>query len=518
MSRKIKISAAVTAFFLFLRSHSSDAHLSVIPENAMTVLKIDIKSLLLKADPTKLKDLPVFKSKQGKDLFGSILGGSTETGIDPLENIYGFVSEKDAKTIMGFVIKLDDAKKFSEFISKQATGNSVTEMDGYSVIENGSDNVIAWSDDAGLFLSGNGGQFSDLAGELLKQDQSKSIAEQEDYKTFSQKDFDMGLFINNKQMSVMNAMVGLQFNPLGISDGYGEMLINFEEDQIKATYNNFQKTASIPLLSKNPVADSHYDAIAAKNPILYLGLALDMNMLFTSLKTDKQISDGIRNMEMFTGFGEAKLKQLFTGNISFAVSDYQDITSYDPRISAEMRSRLSKFGLSKDDLELELEDAKLYSPLAYISADITDEKVARELLTVVGLEKKDSIYVMPGMQMVVYGAVNNGHLLITNDYFAALELTRSGKLSGKVSDIFNKKTPLAGWFDFEQSHWPSTLTSADATDYLDTETITIIRMLEPYQNMYLKNTDTGAELTIELNKGDGNSLYQLIAWYANSLN
>ena len=71
-------------------------------------MKIDIKQLALKADPIKLMQNPVFKNvpENGKSSIRKLVADPFSTGIDPLENIYGFLAKDGEATISAIVFKV----------------------------------------------------------------------------------------------------------------------------------------------------------------------------------------------------------------------------------------------------------------------------------------------------------------------------------------------------------------------------------------------------------------------------
>ena len=119
------------------------------------------------------------------------------------------------------------------------------------------------------------------------------------------------------------------------------------------------------------------------------------------------------------GLKDEEMRKLFTGDISIAFTDYKDISAYDPRVGAEvdMIIKQSNGKMARDMFALN-------SPMAYIIAGITDDERMNNILHDLGFEKTGGFYAMPGIDFIVYGAAKNGHLLITNDYFAAEEIAK----------------------------------------------------------------------------------------------
>lgn len=523
MSKGLKISLIVAGFlvlgiaaFLFFiyKSHTSDAHLAAIPKDAAAVMKINIRDLAVKADPKKLAELPALKNKSGKNekLIAPFLEDPFSTGIDPVENLYGFVAKEGEATIASLVFNVDDDQKLSAFIRTLNLGEE-TDLNGVHITSIDSRHCIAWNDESGLFVSSDNDGVNEIAAAYLNQNEKKSIKESAAFETFAAKKFDIGLFIDNKKLSLLNAATG-SLASLGITDGTGEVLLNFEDDKITAAYTNYPKTASIPVLKDDGFPASHFDAVSSGNPLLYLGISLDTKMLFTSAKMDPSVQQNIMGFQAMTGLSEAEINSIFTGDLSFAISDYKDISKYDPRVIETINTNLARMQLSKEEEELERESAQLFAPMAYISIDITDEARINDILESNGMQKQNGVYYFPGIDLIVYAIANKGHLLITNDYAAAQDLANAGKLNGKLPGALAAKNPFTSWLDLDQSHYPDALMHPQTEGQNEAYASAFFAAMKPFRAANLQGSINHSELSFELEKAEGNSLYQLIAFYA----
>lgn len=516
----VVIVGAAVAILLIVRSHTSDAHLSAIPVKAAAVLKVNIRDLAAKADPEKLATLPAFKDQKVKNdkVISAIVEDPFSTGIDPVENVYGFIAEEQSSVISALVLNVDDASKLGVFIKKLDIATDQREEQGIHIAEMDPMHCVAWNDEACLFLSGSNSGVASKAIAYLNQPKDRSIASSDAFDEFAGKDFDIGLYADNQLLSSMNGSAG-SLAALGMNDGHSELLLSFADEQVTASFTNYPKTtATIPLLRSAGLRADKANSISPKDPLLFLGLSADLKAILGVAHNDPDMMQGLMGIQAMTGMTEAEISNVFTGDITVAISDYKDISEYDPRISDMLNKMYAGMQLSADDLALEKETAKLYTPLAYISVGITDKTRIEQLLAQSGMPDMNGVYYAPGMELVVYMAVSDDHVLITNDYQAAREMLANQKLDGKLPDGLDLKKPLTAWADLNQAHYPAAFTQPDPNGYYADRSIpTILQAVKPFESVELNGSMTGSELTLNLTKGEGNSLYRLIAYYA-SLN
>lgn len=493
-----------------LFSHTSDSHLSVIPKNAAAVLKIDLKQLAVKADPAKLMKMPGFQKLSAGSL-KDLVADPFSTGIDPIENVYGFVATEGSNSVAALVFNVDDAGKLQTFENKLHLGTAETTVEsGIYFTPLSETECIAWNDDAGLIIATKEGEAKPIAIKYLNQSRSNSIAENGDYKTFAKKTFDIGIFFNNKELSKMSG-TEKSLAPLGMNDGHGEILASFEKDKIVASYTNYS-TGTNSILKKNGPDAKQFDAVAIDKPLLYVGMAADMSALFSVLKNDPNLSTDLAGLEMGFGMGEDDLKTLFTGDISMAFSDYKDISAYDPRI------KVNNLKILKANPDLDSSELSLNTPMCYISIGETDDAKMNALLANSGLTKVDSFYAMPGFSYIVYSAAKNGHLLITNDYYAAQQLSHTGKLSAKFPEQVSKGDAFSFYADLNQHDLPASLTQTFQGMYGNEAWQFYMNALSPFQYVRLSGKENGSELEISVNSGGENSLSYLIGYYSTLMN
>lgn len=513
----IVVLAGGLAWFLFsLLSHSSDAHLKLVPKNAAAVLKIDIKNLAVKADAIKLLQHPVFKNvpAAGTSSLRKLITDPFSTGIDPLENVYGFLAKDDQATISAIVFKVSDEADLEKFERSLGIGLNLEVKSGIYYSEIDENRCIAWNDDAGIIMSVHHGDKKALAKKYLEQDKKESILVNDDYKSFTKKTFDLGLFLDNKMLSRMSGATE-SLSSFGFTDGHGELLLNFENDKISTVYTNYPATKSTSSILKNSGPDAkQFNAIAPEVPLLYLGLSTDVNALFDAAATDQSMKKNLLALELYLGMNNADLRNLFTGDISIAFTDYKDIASYDPRVGANVDLMIKQMdGTAEDRAEFSLN-----TPMAYINLGVRDDEKINTLLTDLGMQKMENFYAMPGIDFIVYAAAKDGHLLITNDYYAAGTLAKDGRFSAQLPSAISKTNPFLIWADLDQKHFPVALTESMKDMYDEKKVNLFLQMIQPFQSIKMEGKGNGSQLDISIAPGEGNSLYRLLTYYGSLVN
>lgn len=498
------IAGAATIFF-FLRSHSTDDHLRAVPASAVMVMKIDVQQLAVKADPAKLMEQPAFKKMKDQSVV-ALMTDPLGTGIDPLENIYAFVDKADdGSVVSALVLNVDDDDKLQAFLKQKHLAENVEKNGGENFATlNSSGAAIAWNDESAILLSGNPESLKENALHYLREKKENSISTDDDYLSFIAKKPDIGLYIANNRMSRMPGAELL--SSLGLTSGYGEVLINFENDGVNAVYANHQEKLSVPpIIRPTPLQAKQFAAVAPKTPLLYLGLATDINFLLTTMSNDPNMQETVLGLEMSLGLTQKQLTKLFTGDITIAVTDFRDIATYDPRLVADAKIAAASG-----------EDAPppINVPMIYISMGETDDAKTTGILEGLGMQKAGAAYCVPGFDFIVYASAKDGHLLITNDYFAADSLGTTGKLSGKLPAEVNTQTPVSGWADLDPAHFPESFTQPDG----DPMMAMALPALQPFRSLSLEGKSDRTELKLKMTPGEGNSLYRLISYYATLAN
>ncbi|NDV94739.1 DUF4836 family protein [Dysgonomonas sp. 521] len=157
------LTIALLISFLYSCKDSADLT-NAIPAGAVTVIHIDTKSLLTKADYKPLENKVIKdalnsaknngNSTKVLEQFEEFLKNPNSTGIDLVSDCYIYM---DSIT-MGIVLKMNDAKKFSDLLTKtfEIPEQMLVEKDGITTIDIQRNVNIGWTKDKILLLTYSG--------------------------------------------------------------------------------------------------------------------------------------------------------------------------------------------------------------------------------------------------------------------------------------------------------------------------------------------------------------------------
>lgn len=525
------------ALFVWMKFGKTDAHLRLIPKEATTVAVINVRNLFTKADPKKLMLLPVFQKAAGNGNMSpelkKLMDDPTDLGADITQNIAGFVNQQDGISTSGLVFKINDGTRFASAISKIGGYTRPNKVDGLWYIAIEQYVGLCWNDEAGVLFVGNpliDESNQKQAERLLRQPQEYSILDNPNYKAFAAQDFDIGLMVDN---NVVQRTAGSNdwmdiYNMFGSPTGWSDVLVNFEDEtvDIRSTVHKANGAESV-LRTSGPDA-GHLDALADKNPIGFISLALDLKALLAQLRADANMKRNLEEVEDAMGMPMEDMLRSFNGDVSLALSDYRNIVDEDPVLKEKMeamRKMYLQFNSRFDGFESDEYNypAEIEVPVFVLNVGINDTvfpgKMLREKIRMQRVE--NGLYsASSGFGANVYVAMKGKHMIVTNSYGAASELIRTGRLQGKPAADVNTKGPLAGRFELMPEKMPATFTDMLKKEMGNRDYMNMVRFGKPLQYVSISGEGNTNLLQVHLAPAaDGsNSLYRLLAHTAEVMN
>lgn len=441
--------------------HTSDVHLKYVPKEAAAVFSIHTRELAAKLDPSQMKslkpaeqtvnDIPDFIVNLMTDPFGS--------GIDPVQNIYGFAEKHNQTTATALVVAISDEGDFATLVSKMFPERNAEEADGMKYLDIDDTRALGWNDEVALFVAVNDLDVRAYTEKLLAQQEENSIVTNEEFKTFNAKTFDAGLFTDNKKLSGLN-METSALSLVGMGEGHSEFFVRFEQNEIVTEYVTSAQTGT-PMMKKEGIPAAELNLLGIKDPLLFIGLNLDVNALLNVANSDPNMAPNVEGITGALGLTQAEMAELFTGTITATVSDYQDIFKTDPRVKAETEKLIGPITDNDGVSSLFSSMMSIEVPVTSISMGVTDEEKVNLMLKSAGMKEMDGgFWAAPGIELVVYAVVKSKHLVITNDFLTAQAIAMNGTLPGKLPADYASKVsgqPFSFWMDFDKSHMPPLL-------------------------------------------------------------
>jgi hypothetical protein len=523
--RIVLISAAVLIVgggliaWAWFSKHTSDVHLNYIPKDAAAVFSLHNREIAAKLDPAKLaSSKPAqYSANDIPDFLMNIMAEPMSTGIDPVQNVYGFVAKQDQSTASALVLAVDDQTDFTAFVKKMFPDRLIEEVNESEYLNIDDNRALVWNDEAALFISTESMDIRAYSEKLFAQGESGSIKNNEDFTAFNAKTFDAGLYTDNRKLSGLN-METSALALIGMGEGHSEFFMRFEQNEIVTEFVNTGGTQPGLTQSSGPSAED-LQLLGMKDPLIYIGTNFNVQNLLTSASNDPMMSENVAGITTGLGLTQEQMAKLFTGTMTAAVTDYRDIYETDPRVKAETAAIMGPVDQYGELGEIFQNMISIEVPVTVISFGITNEKMAVAMLETIGMKPQaDGFYAAPGVEMVIYAAVKSNHLIITNDYVSAQTIMKEGKLTGKLpTDYASKVTaqPFSLWLDLDRSHMPELLLNPK-TPMLDPADIAAYTNLsEIFNGIRYESAGNSSKFHFTMPSSEENSLMRMIK-YASS--
>lgn len=509
------IGAALFAWFWF-NKHTNDVHMKYIPKDAAAVFSIHNLEIAGKVDPSKLQALKPAQDAANDipDFMMNIMTDPMSTGIDPIQNFYGFVEKEKQSTVSALVVALNSESDFTDFAEKMFPERKAEDLGSFNYLDIDDARGLAWNDDAAVFVSVDQADVRAYTEKLFAQTEDESIKTDTSFMNFNAKSFDAGLWTNNNRLTVLNAETS-PLGMIGMADGNSQFFLRFEQNEIVTEYIAPKQSGASIFQPTGPSAED-LELLGTKDPLIYMGFNLDIKNLLASAGTDPMMKANVDMMTGSLGMTNEEMAKLFTGSMVVSVSDYKDIYASDPRVQQEARELLGPMPEGgAGDMMAELMNAvSIEVPVTAISMGITNEKSATDIMTLIGMKKLDEgFWAAPGIELVIYTVITPTHMVITNDYLTAQEIARNGKLSGKLPSDYAKKIPLQSfslYMDFEKTHLPPLLLAPQNPILVQEDLAGYVALSGLLSSVNYESNATSSKFHLMMPSGEENSLMRLI--------
>lgn len=528
------ISLALGWYFIFGRSNDL---LPYVPDNAIAVGKVNVKSLLTKMDFEKIKKEDKVADQMDEvknempDFLAEAMDSPLSTGIDPFKDPVAFLTldKKSGQPQFSILMSVQSQEKFGEFLKKLEAELDLNykfrkdeEKDFEKAYpENVTDrnHAIAWNGDV-VILSFQDGSFEDdtmldLVENTLFLDEERRLTNLEAFNEFESNLADADVFLNlqailqeNKNLDLPEAFTSQIDNLNGAS-----LHLGFQDESIDLALHMYYKDKE--LAEKNNFLggpnDSKITKYLTSNGKTIGAMALSLKMenlidLIQKLDEENAINEGLMaglslSLDHFEKMLSGSMALSLTELKKVEVTEYESSFQYDP-YSGQIFEEQTPVTFEKTvpifNYQLGISDANLGSKLL---------GKLEELNLIV---KEGDVYIIENSE---FGALNlvakNDLWIISNDPKVA-NLAGNGEWAAPQNEDLNKaltSEAVGMYLSLDINEYGTAEDVQDLKNEANFEDVEELANLLKNVNGYGNNESI--HLNIGLKPGEGNSLYRL---------
>jgi hypothetical protein len=528
------VSLAIGLYFIFGRSN---ALLAYVPDNAIAVGKVDVKSLLTKMDFDKIKkedkvadQLDEVKNEM-PDFLSEAMDSPLSTGLDPFKDPVAFltIDRKSGEAQISVLMSVQSQETFGEFLKKLDAELDLDykfrkdeERDfekAYPENVRDRNHAIAWNGDV-VILSIQDGNFEDdtmldLVENTLFLDEERRLTNLDAFKEFEGNLADADVFLNlpailkeSKNMDLPETFASQidNLNGASLHLGFQEESVDlalhmYYKDQELAEKNNFLGGPNDSKITK--YLTSNGKAIGAMSLSLKMDNLVD---LVQKLDENNEINDGL-----MTGFNLSldHFEKMLSGSMALSltelkkveITEYQSSYQYDP-YSGQIYEEQTPITYEKTvpifNYQLGISDANLSSKLL---------GKLEELNLIV---KEGNVYVMENSEFGTLNLVAKNDLWIISNDPKSVNLAGNGEWNAPQNEDLNKaltSEAVGMYLSLDINEYGTPEDVRDLKNEANFEDIEELANLLKNVNGYGNNESI--YLNIGLKPGEGNSLYRI---------
>lgn len=451
------IAVAGVWYFMNRQGGSSNSLSKHIPVNSQMVFSVNLMSIAQKADLTKYKDseaiqdlLKNMDSTLSK-LIKEAIDNPENTGIDFRSNPTIFLSNQ-GKPEMGFVLKLQDSKKFEDIIKKVADKDLKVQTIGTNNYfnEEGDKKVVMWNNETFLFLLNRTSKTAVAKADSLINGTANSIKDNKFFDA-SKMNSDFSWYMNYHEMVANQPEFAMRpIKELNIPTKFHLMFgIDFNNGKIEMSsntiYENKEDKEKMASMRGGKLEQNLLGFVAAESPIAAIQAKMNYEALFDFLMDSKQIADGLGGMSEELGVTRGELRDLLNGDIAIAFT-----------------------GIEKQEVTTEFMDNVFTSektvPHAALYLGLKDKNVWNKLINKSGLQKENGMFRIPIFGQIELKLVETEAGVVIAVGGAEVEkLAKEGKMSeGKFERLDKLKNGTDNsltYMNFNVQTWPDSMKS-----------------------------------------------------------
>ncbi|MFM2227365.1 MAG: hypothetical protein RL664_708 [Bacteroidota bacterium] len=316
----------LAALFWYLGMSNNNRLIAKIPKDAAMVFKADLKSLADKAEFKKWKELSMFdEMRKEESVFDKILDNPKKSGVNFLQNAYGYVSKGD-EFYGGIVFGIKDAKDFEETVKGIDDDIEVQKTDGiYTAEVDNNDVALVWDKNVALMYFRDDEDVMERAKQAFAQDEDMSMLEMDTYMEYESLDADLGMYMNMKRFqelaSEMGGQVQDQFKSMEKAESIGVTVL-FDDQQmlVDATYYPVEGATpeEISMMKEESISTDLMKLISPTTPKGFYAANMDLDKI---LGLYPQLNEEM----MKDGFSLDEFKNSLNGEMTISLIDVKNV-------------------------------------------------------------------------------------------------------------------------------------------------------------------------------------------------
>lgn len=322
----ISLILGLAGLFWYLGMSNNNKLIAKIPKDAAMVFKADLKSLADKAEFKKWKELSMFdEMRKEESVFDKILDNPKKSGVNFMQNAYGYVSKGD-EFYGGIVFGIKDAKDFEETVKGIDNDIEVQKTDGiYTAEIDNNDVALVWDKNVALMYFREDEEVMENAKRAFAQDEDMSMLEMDTYMDYESLDADLGMYMNMKRFQElageMGGQIQDQFKSMEKAESIG-MTVLFEDQQmlIDATYYPVEGATpeDISMMKEESISADLMKLISPTTPKGFYAANMDLDKIFG-------LYPQINEEMMKDGFSLDEFKNSLNGEMTISLIDVKNV-------------------------------------------------------------------------------------------------------------------------------------------------------------------------------------------------
>lgn len=491
----------------------------VIPSDAKSIMSTNLPNLAFKAEVKNLRDLKFYREIEYelqdqpyiyRELFKEFTENPLVTGIDYLEDVFGFVLAESPETPhhFGLVLGMSDHEKFKTFLTRMPDLPAPEQKTGYELIQH-EQFEIAFNEKVVLFMArynffGNSTNMPQLASDCMEIHRDSGMVADDHFIEFLDEDYDVGFFFDWKY--AQNALSSEMLHGLGegydhlFEDNHSQVLVNFEKEYISSQVVHLLNEESAELVhfsAETGVDASFLRYMSRTQPLMAASSHVDMEHIYSLAESNPNADKLLDEIASSFNIRKEDLPGLVTGEFSFAFSDLGD--------------ELGSVNLG-DYLGSEFTDWNTAIPLASAigCVGITDKEKAEQILLRYGLEENEGLWRADFNYIVVL----EDKMLATPNKEIAIELRDHMELNpyenNGLEDL-HTESPVAGYLNLNLNDYPQTFNMGALVILGNSYFKRVKGFMENFDYVTIQGS-LNNEMTIYtyMNDTEHNSLFQLV--------